>query len=342
MEKKKKSRVGKIIGIILLVLALLILAAVAAVLIYVNSLLNLVDRTEDSGNEFLSESEVYEDEPTYDITEPPEVIEQVQNEYEEIQQEIVLDESYIDNILLIGSDRRSTRENGRADSMMILSINHRTQQIHIVSLMRAMYVCIPKSSGDVWGMLNAAYSWGGPQLLISTIENNLRIKINKYVAVDFSSFEKAIDLVGGVELTLTKAEANRLSLGGAGTYNLSGKKALDYSRIRYLDNDFIRTSRQRKVITALLNKAKSINLPQLMDLANQILPAVKTNLSNGELLDYLYQAATLLSYPITQKMLPVENESGKNYVGRIFINGREMYRVDFDTNIQALHEFLKS
>lgn len=320
----------------------LLLLAVAGGILYLNSLMNLVDRTEDTENEFLSESEVYADEPTFDITEPPEVIQDAQDEFENIQQETVKEEAHIENILLIGSDRRSNRENGRADSMIILSINHSTKKIHLTSLMRAIYVCIPRSSGDTWGMLNAAYSWGGPKLLISTVENNFRIKIDHYIAVDFESFQKAIDIVGGVELELTRAEASHLQLGGAGTYTLKGEKALDYARIRMLDNDFIRTSRQRKVITALLQKARGIDLGTLNSLATSILPYVKTDMTNDVIFGYLLQAPTLLTFPIDQRMLPVENESGKTFTGKIYVNGREMYKIDFEGNLKALHEFIES
>lgn len=323
-------------------LVVLLLLAVAGGILYLNSLMNLVDRTEETENEFLSESEVYADEPTFDITEPPEVIQDAQDEFENIQQETVKEEAHIENILLIGSDRRSNRENGRADSMIILSINHSTKKIHLTSLMRAIYVCIPRSSGDTWGMLNAAYSWGGPKLLISTVENNFRIKIDHYIAVDFESFQKAIDIVGGVELELTRAEANLLQLGGAGTYTLKGEKALDYARIRMLDNDFIRTSRQRKVITALLQKARGLDLGTLNSLATAILPYVKTDMTNDVIFGYLLQAPTLLTFPIDQRMLPVENESGKTFTGKIYVNGREMYKIDFEGNLKALHDFIES
>lgn len=323
-------------------LFLLLAALLAAGLLFANSLLDKVDRTEDSGNEFLSESEVYTEEPTFDETTPPETIEQIEEDFQQAQQqEMILDEPYIENILLIGSDRRTTGENGRSDSTMILSINHRTGKIHIVSLMRAMYVCIPKSSGDIWGMLNAAYSWGGPKLLIATVEKNFRIHIHHYVSVDLNSFEKIIDLVGGVPIPLTKAEANYLSLGGAGTYWLNGEQALRYSRIRYLDSDFKRTGRQRTVIIALLQQAKGLSVNQLIEMADQILPSVKTDMSNGEIMEYLLQAPTLLGYDISQRMLPIENEDG-SYTGKIYVNKREMYKVNFTTNIPALHEFLKS
>ena len=344
---KKKHKAGKIILIVVAVLVFLLLAAAAAGYIYLNSLLNLMDRTEITGDESLTEEEVYAQEPTYDVEDSVDQIEDAQDDYRQSQKLQNLQDGNIENILLIGSDRRSSSENGRSDSMMIVSLNHDTGKIHIVSLMRAMYVNIPRASGDTWGMLNAAYSWGGTDLLIKTIETNFRISIDHYVVVDFSSFMTAVDLVGGVRIKLTSAEAQYLTttLGDtftAGTYTLNGKQALTYSRIRKIDNDFIRTSRQRNVIIALIDKAKTLNLSQLLELANRILPAVSTDLTNSEVMDYLSQALTILNYPISQRMLPIENEAGKSFTGRIYVNGREMYKVDFIANIKALHEFLLS
>lgn len=346
----RKNTVLRVILIVLIILLSLLLIAAVSGYIYVNSLLDLVDRTEITGDENLSEEQIYIEEPTVAETTPPEQIQQIQDNFEQIQKEPekkILDDEGIENFLLIGSDRRSTAENGRSDAMMILSINHNTKKIHIVSLMRAIYVNIPRSKGDVWGMLNAAYSWGGPKLLIDTVERNFMIKLHHYIVVDFTSFEKAVDIVGGVPITLTAAEADRLATlqlfySGAGTHVLNGKQALAYSRIRYIDNDFVRTSRQRKVITALLQKMTTVNIGQLQSLAEQILPLVSTDLTNGQIMGYLSQAPAMLGYDISQRMLPIENESGKTYTGKIYINGREMYKIDFAKNIEELHSFLRS
>ena len=95
------------------------------------------------------------------------------------------------------------------------------------------------------------------------------------------------------------------------------------------------------MIIALLQQAKGLSVNQLIEMADQILPSVKTDMSNGEIMEYLLQAPTLLSYEISQRMLPIENENG-SYTGKIYVNKREMYKVNFTTNIPALHEFLKS
>ena len=137
---KNKPSPLKIIGIVLLCLVVLVLIAAVAGYIYLNSLLDMMDREEIVGDDSLSEEEVYEEEPTYDVPDSEEEIEDAWQDYEDVQDTEVLDKQNIENILLIGSDRLTKNQNGRSDSMMILSINHDTGHIHLVSLMRAMYL----------------------------------------------------------------------------------------------------------------------------------------------------------------------------------------------------------
>lgn len=328
----------------------LVLFVAAGGLLYINNMLNQIDRTPIQGNESLTESEIFGDDPVRsDVSDSHKDIEQTKSDYQNVQSATILNEEGIENILLIGSDRRSTNIYGNSDSMMIATINRNTGRIHLTSLMRAMYVNIPKSSGSVWSMLNASYAWGGPNLLIATIENNFRVHIDHYVVVDFSSFTSLVDKVGGVSITLTKEEVAYMSqydekgrTFSAGTQTLDGAAALAYSRIRYAGDDFIRTGRQRTVVEAILKKAKTLNSVQLLSLANAIMPMVSTDMSNGEILSYVSQAGTLLNYPISQLMLPVENEGGLKYQNIMFVNGREMYKVNFTDNVQKLHEFIRS
>lgn len=343
---KKKHKVLKTIGIILGVLLLLLLIAVAAAFIYINSMLNQLDRTEITGDPSLPEEVVYE-EPTVDMTDSVEHISEAVEDFSHAQTIDPLESANIDNILLIGSDRRSTGENGRSDAMILVTLNYDTGKIHLTSFMRAMYVCIPRSDGEVWGMLNAAYSWGGPNLLVKTIENNFRIDIDNYAVVDFTGFKKIIDSLGGVEVDLSTGEANYLYWKlyknyPTGRVLLDGEAALVYSRIRLIDNDFVRTSRQREVIESLIAKARGADLGTLLDTINMLLPLVNTDLTNSQIMVYAAQALPMINNPVTQRMLPIENEAGKTYTGRIYVNGREMYKVDFEGNIEALHEFMLS
>lgn len=343
MEKKRSA--GKIIGIVLLCICILILLLMLAAFIYFSSLLGKIDRTEITGDLSLSEDQIYET-PTVDVPDSIDEIEQVKQEFLEAQKIDIVQSDGVENILLIGADRRSMQENGRSDSVILVSLNHETGKIHLTSFMRAMYVCIPRSDGNVWGMLNAAYSWGGPNLLIDTIELNFRVRIDRYVIVDFTAFKTAIDMVGGVEVNLSEAEARQITTESkiptsSGLQLLEGQRALDYSRLRIVDNDFKRTSRQRTVITSLLEKVPNIDVSTLISMANEILPLVNTNLSNTEIMQYIMECIPMVSN-ISQRMLPVENEDGESFNGIIYVNGREMYRVNFAHNIKALHEFINS
>lgn len=275
-------------------------------------------------------------------------IEQAQLDFQQAQGIQIAQTQGVENVLLIGSDCRNATENGRADTIIMLTLNYNTKTIHQTSFMRAMYVCIPRAEGNTWGMLNAAYSWGGPQLLMDTIALNFRVKIDHYMVIDFDTYEKAIDLVGGVELELSEEEAKYIfsddaSKAHAGHATLNGKQALDYSRMRQIDNDFKRTQRQRKVIDCLIAKLGNADFFTLMKLTSQILPMIGTDFKNSEeLLGYILNAMPSMENATQGIMIPVENQSGETYTGLIYVNGQEMYKVDFTANIEILHDYISS
>lgn len=335
--RPKKKPVGKAVVAALVICSLLVIIGVAGA-VYVNQMLNLVDRTEISGNPDLKDEELVDDSAEFvEAPDSTEAIKQAEVEYQEIIKVPQRKEKRVYNVLLIGSDARPGETNGRSDAMIILSINQNTKTVHLTSLMRAMYVNIP---GKGWSMLNHSFSWGGPKLLIATIEENLRIKIDDYVVVKFDGFTQAIDKIGGVTVKLSGAEASHLNsqVGGghvAGNNLLTGKAALAYSRIRKLDSDFERTGRQRAVMEAVINKSRSLSVGQLNDLAKEILPLVNTNLSQGQMLSLLANMVHAREYPVSQLMLPEES-----YRQRIYVRKMEMYRFDFNIAVNKLHNFI--
>ncbi|MEA4964485.1 MAG: LCP family protein [Oscillospiraceae bacterium] len=343
---KKKSRVSTPAKIALIALLVIVLL-VGGVLVYANYMLNKIDRSEISGDPSLSYADLLGDVETHDVEDSQDAINNAQSSYDAVQTQENLDSGTgIVNYLIIGSDRRDTSGYGNSDSMIIMSLNKDTKKIHLTSLMRAMYVCIPKDSGDSWGMLNWSYAWGGPELLMKTIENNFKIHIDHYASVDFSSFEDVIDAIGGVSLELTSGEASYVndeteSMLRAGTQLLNGEQALSYSRCRYLDNDFKRTSRQRNVLEAVINSTTSMNVSQLSNLCNALLPAINTDMSNAAILAEAVNLGSYKNYPIDQMMLPIENQDGESYTGIMYVKGAEMYYVDLTTNLPALQNFIK-
>ncbi|NLJ30266.1 MAG: LytR family transcriptional regulator [Clostridiales bacterium] len=222
----------------------------------------------------------------------------------------IISDSNILNILLIGSDTRGNEKYGRSDSMMIVSINKKTKQVKLTSLLRDMYV---KIDGLQDNRINVAYGHGGPKLLADTIEKNFRVKLDNYVMVDFESFKKLINMVGGVQITLTQAEANEIN-NHPGTYftngetqrvkaglnTLNGAGALAYSRIRHIDSDFNRTQRQRTVIEALLKSMKSSSAGTIWSVVSEMRQYVQTDLTNSQLFDLSMNSLSYLSNPLQQ------------------------------------------
>lgn len=204
------------------------------------------------------------------------------------------------NLLLIGQDRRPGEERARSDSMIIMTINKTDTTIKLTSLMRDLYVQIPGYSDN---RINAAYAFGGMELLDETIKRNFDIEIDGNIEVDFSGFQQVIDIVGGIELDIHEdeikvlndyiRELNQMSeqdenanvVTQAGRQHLNGIQALAYSRIRYVGNgDFGRTERQRKVLTAAFDKVKNSGVNEMLKLADTIFPLLTTDMSNADLI----------------------------------------------------------
>lgn len=266
-----------------------------------------------------------------------------------------LDAGYVRSVLLIGTDARDVgAERGRSDTMILLSLNSRTQNIYLTSFMRDAYVNIPNHG---YNKLNAAYSLGGAELLMDTLEQNYQVSIDDYCVVSFMGFAGIIDAFGGVKISLSDAEAQALNvilqsevnaLAGddplsdfiekGGTYILNGKQALSYARIRYVGNaDFERTSRQREVMTQLLQNAKSKAVTAVPELISSAMPHLGTNMSDAELYFLSLRVPFALRYDITQIQIPADG----TYTPAD-IDGQSVLQVDFDANIQVLKDSVYS
>ncbi|MBN8048029.1 LCP family protein [Paraclostridium bifermentans] len=190
------------------------------------------------------------------------------------------DKDGITNILLAGVDGNNLEKGNRSDSMMVLTIDEKNNDIRITSLARDTYVQIPGYGEE---KLTHAYAYGGPALLLQTIDKNFGLKIDKYAAVSFSSFEKIIDALGGVEIDVLPKEVSYIQgVDSAGKQTLNGAEALAYSRIRYADDAYQRDNRQRTVMQAAYNKLSS-NPGDLMEIGNTILGYTKTNMPPMEI-----------------------------------------------------------
>jgi LCP family protein required for cell wall assembly len=164
----------------------------------------------------------------------------------------------------------------------------------MISFLRDLYVRIPGYSPN---RLNAAYAFGGFDLLKRTLKNNFAVNIDGCLEVDFTAFKKVIDMVGGVDVSLTAAEAKIIGDGAkAGVSHLDGDHALMYARIRKLDSDFGRTARQRNIVKAVISKVKGCSPSELMNLLNTVLPYLKTDMSNAQIMSMAFQYASSFSW----------------------------------------------
>lgn len=336
-NKENKKGTGKRVALIILIvfLALVLLVLVGGT-VFITGTLNKLSRPEQ--NETLSPSEIeallddnqYVDDlygdgsDDVDVTEvveetdPDVVIETIDPEdvtLPETPVEQIVSEENQDNylnILLVGQDSRDPAKRARSDSMILCTLDKSTGTLTMTSFMRDMYVKIP---GYYNQRMNVAYMVGGFDALYDTLEYNFGINVDKGVAVNFQSFAKLINLVGGVEVELTDAEVRymkgknpdwKLS---AGVNKLTGAAALTYARARKIGGggDFDRSQRQRNVITALLVKMKDMSLIDLYNLVDEVLPMVYTDMSNAEIVSMAMELAPLLKdLKVVSQRIPID------------------------------------
>lgn len=324
-QKRKKIGKGKKAIIVASTVIGILLIAVVSVFLYINSLIGKVNykSLNSSSNSASSETKDKNGNP-------------------------LMSDKDVTNILFVGLDNRTdTVKGGRSDSMIIISINKKTQRVILTSVMRDTYLPI---AGHGSAKLNAAYAYGGINLLISTIQQNFDIKLDRYATVDFAKFINIVDELGGVSIKVNDNEVNVFNkyveeintlqnqpkgsgtLTHGGLLTLNGKQALAYSRIRYVGNaDFERTERQRIVLEAIISKLKKQNVLQLTGVLNKLLPQVTTDMTQDELRGLVLNSMTLKGYKVVQNRIPIDGSYSDARVGN-----QSVLKVDFDKNIQSL------
>ena len=250
------------------------------------------------------------------------------------------------NVLLLGMDVLNDNSQ-RSDTIIIASIGYQT--LKLTSVLRDTVVDIP---GHGSGKINAAFSYGGPELVMKPLNSNFDLNIMHYLAVDFTSLVALVDAIGGVEIDISEAEmeqinrnvynsrrvfrplgytATELTQYGEGVH-LDGLQALGYARIRKIDSDFVRASRQRTLLNAMIKKVRSNiwNPLMLYRLTDALLNAVQTNLSLVQLIS-LGEKALFAGEP-GQMRMPVDN----TYTD----NGSTIKIDDRQANIDAFRRFV--
>jgi len=243
-----------------------------------------------------------------------------------------LEEGEITNIALFGLDTRNNDDSGRSDALMVVTVDKKHHKIKLTSIARDTKAEIEGHGQD---KINHAYSFGGAELAIKTLNQNFKLDITDYVSVNFAQVASIIDRMGGVNITLTEAEASQLGL-SAGNVLLNGKQAVSYSRIRYIDNDNVRTSRQRTVLTALFNKARTLDITEYPGLIKEFMGMCTTSLGYTEIFDL---ATIMMDKQLTLEQAAYPNEKS-NAWGGIMDDGIWYYVYDLEAATESLHKFI--
>lgn len=318
--KRKSSKNKKRNKIILIVVELIVLAILAVVL-YGVSKLGKIERN--------------------DVAEEVEVNEDIESETMEVM------EKYR-TVAVFGLDNRSNGNlnSGNSDVIIVVSINNETQEVKMCSVYRDTYLDV--GSGK-FRKCNAAYT-KGPETAISMLNKNLDLNITDYVTVDFNAVVECIDLLGGIEMTVTDEEAtlmygyvyeiNKLTGNNSevpekgGTYIFDGVQATAYARIRYTaGDDYKRTERQRTVITKMVEKAQKADLKTINSIIDKVFGDIQTSFSNADLISL---AAEVFNYQITGSTgFPFS----KNTI-TLGSKGSVVAPCTLESNVIELHKFL--
>lgn len=249
------------------------------------------------------------------------------------------------NVAIFGIDSRSDdyELGNRSDCIIIASINNTTHDVKLISIYRDTYMQV---EGHGLDKVTHAYSYGGPELAMKTLNENMDLNIKEFVTVNFDAVADAVDALGGIKMKITSAEVKYINeyidgtsrvtgkksehITSAGTYTLDGVQAVAYSRIRYTSGgDYKRTERMRDVITAMLAKLKTKSVSEINKIADKILPKVYTNLSMTDLVSMIpavtsFNVAESVGWPYETKGITLDRWYG--------------VPVTLESNVKKLHQ----
>lgn len=247
----------------------------------------------------------------------------------------------IENIALFGLDKNKPNDSARSDSILIFTIDYKNKKIKVSSIMRDLRVPIENHGFD---KINHAYSYGGPQLAIKTINQNFGMNIRDFVAVDFIALEKVVDSLGGVCIDVKDSEIpytneniheknNYVQKGGLQL--LKGEQAVAYARVRKVGSgDFERTERQRKILIELLKKIQSreTSLPGYI---GGILPYVETSMDKYDIISLSAKCIGQGVNTLEEERFPIDGYWKDDNIGGIY------YLVtDLDATKKHLNDFI--
>ena len=246
------------------------------------------------------------------------------------------------NILFLGDDARIDEDRGRSDSIILISFNRDTRVIKLTSFMRDTLVPM-NLDALFWNRINILHAMGGPGRIINLLNSLFSLDIQRYAIVRFSGVFALVDALDGLVLDLTREEAallNRIFPDydpvSAGYNLLNGRQVLAYSRIRVLDNDLVRTQRQRYVLTSILDRILDTrSMSDIFTIATFALDHVETNVPLSEILMIGLELFTGSRPIIDELRIPIDG----SFNHAIFY-GAYILTIDFEENIKMLHDFL--
>lgn len=259
--------------------------------------------------------------------------------------------SEVKTVVFFGVDSRDTTAgfSGRSDTIMVASMNPKNKGISLISIPRDTYVSIPGHGKD---KINHAYAYGKEQLAIKTINQNFGLSITEYVTIDFAGLINVINDIGGIDLEITQEEMKYINNGVGESYGISGNKlqkltsygkvkltgeqALTHSRNRTVGDDFVRASRQRKVLEALITKLSNLDILGLVKVSNSILEEVKTNINVTNYMGSLVSAISNKNEYLTNMVSAQVPAAG--YSNGKMINGVYYFTTNYD---KAKSDFVK-
>ena len=271
-EKKKKHKVLKIVLGIFITLIIIVFALVGAAWGFINGKLGKIQTEVINLNEIGIDEEVKENLQEYR------------------------------NIALLGIDSREDDygTGNRSDCIIIASLNQKTGEVKLISVYRDTYVYVMEGKTKRLDKITHAYSYGGAQNTLKSLNEALDLNITEYVTVNFDAVIAAVDALDGVVIDIDSSELKYINdyidatsqssgvksshITKTGSQKVNGVQAVAYSRIRYTEGgDYKRAERMRTVVMAMLEKAKTLSLAQLNSFANEILPRISTNISTGDI-----------------------------------------------------------
>ena len=321
--KKKISKTKKVLLIIFLIISLLITGAICTI----NYFTSQIDRVEID-----------------------------RNVVTETGKEPAKEDENIISIALFGTDFTENEKYGNlygaSDATMILGIDTKNNKLKLFSLMRDLYLDLPDGSGNKQN-LNYTMAYGGPELILKTINYNFNLKVDKFIHVSLRTLPTIIDKLGGIQLNITSDELNYInryiknidkqngtstpSLTSSGLQTLNGTQAAAYCRIRYTEGrDFKRTERQRAVLNALFEKFKNTSITDLTSIMKDILPLVSTNLTNSEIISIATKVLSMGVPTIEQSRFPLDGKSEMISTDMLHLT------TDIDETTKDIHNFLYS